>query len=416
MEHLVHHCRELWAERSRVGLVVLGVVWGTLSLTLLFAFGNETHSATSRTRRNFGLSLLRIGGGARTIAHAGLPAGEWINRVPGDADVVREVPGIEEVAIEYLVGSGNPLEYGDERMNVPVVGCTRVFGELRNQRPRPGGRFLNERDEAEHRRVIFLGGRTAERLFGPRDPVGETVQLWSRSFTVIGVLVPKITSSNYGGEDRDKVTIPASSFRDLYGNRRVSSVWARFAEAELPPPERQTIIDRVFASLAARHGIDPDDRTAIWMMDYVEIEEMIGGIVGSLRIFMLGVGLIGLVVALVGVANVCYLLVEERTREIGVQLALGARPAEIARARLLESLLLTLVGGLVGIAVTAAVLWLLNLIELGPEVRGYLGRPAVSPGLGAVVVVFLMAGGCLAGWYPARRAAAMNPVEALREE
>ena len=244
MEHLrTYHLRELWAERRRVGLVVLGVVWGTLSLTVLFAFGTEFHATTSQTARNFGTSLLRIGGGARTVAHAGLPAGEWIGRVPADEELVREVPGIDGVAFEYLGGSANPLEFGAERMNVCVVGCTPAFGALRNQHPRPGGRFLNERDEAEHRRVIFLGHRTAERLFGERDPVGEMVRLWNRSFTVVGVLIPKITTSSYNAEDRDKVSIPASSFRDLYGPARSAIVWARFASSELGPAERQPIIE-----------------------------------------------------------------------------------------------------------------------------------------------------------------------------
>jgi len=264
--------------------------------------------------------------------------------------------------------------------------------------------------------MIFLGDRTAVRLFGTRDPVGETVQLWNRSFTVVGVMLPRVVTSNYGGEDRDKVSIPASACRDLYGDRRLSYVWAQFSNPNFEAPQRQAVMDQMFAKLAARHGIAPGDRTAIWFRDHTEIEEMVSSIVISLRIFLLGVGLIGLIVALVGVANVSYLLVEERTCEIGVQMALGARPGDIARAQLLESLLVTLTGGLIGIGVTAAILMVLNLAELGPEVRGYLGHPGGSLGLSLAVVAMLVAGGCFAGWYPARRAAAMNPVEALREE
>jgi len=417
METIVHHLRELWAERRRVGLVMLGVVWGTLSLTLLVSLGNEMVDASGQTSRNFGTGLLRVGGGATTVPHRGLPAGRWIDRVPEDAEVVLAgVSGLKDVAIERVGSSSNPLEYGDTRLNVRVVGCSPAFGELREYRPQPGGRFLNERDEAEHRAVIFLGHRTAERLFGDVDPVGETVELWGRTFTVVGVRVPSITMASYSSEDRDKVAIPASTFTDLFGWRELSILWGSFAEPERGPGARQEVMDDVFATLAARNGIHPDDRDAIWMMDYVEIEEMVDLILAGNRAFMLVGGVIGLLVALVGVANVTYVMVEERTREIGVQMALGARPRDVALARLAESLFVTLVGGVIGIAVAAGFLLLLNLIELDPEVRGYVGRPEVSVPVGAIVVALLVVGGGLAGWWPARRAAAMNPVEALREE
>ena len=418
MDAVLHHLRELWEERGRVGLVVLGVLWGTLSLTLLFAFGNEMVDATSQTSVNFGRSLLQVGSGATTRPHEGMPAGRWINRVAEDAEMVRAgVPGVDEVAVECLMGSGNPLQYGEVRMNVPVVGGNPSFGELRNQRPAPGGRFLNERDEAEHRRVIFLGHRTAARLFGAEDPVGRTVLLWNQSFLVVGVRQPLVSISSYSGDDRDKVTIPVSTFCDLFGWTRVSLLWVRFSPSHAGAAARQAVADDVFAVLAARHGIHPEDRDAVWMMDYVEeVEELVAGILGGLRTFLWGVGLIGLFVALVGVANVSYVMVEERTREIGVHMALGARPRDVALGRLAESILVTLTGGVLGIAATVGILAAMNMVELGPDVRAYLGRPTVSLGMGAMVVAMLVVGGSLAGWVPARRAAAMNPVEALREE
>ena len=416
MSSLLHHLRELWAERGRVGLVVMGVVWGTLSLTLLLAFGAEMVETTTGTAGNFGTHLLRLGSGARTVPYRGLPAGQWIHRYPEDADaILAGVPGIDAVAVEYMAGSGNPLEWGEQRMNVPVVGCTPSFGDLRNQRPSPGGRFLNQRDELEQRRVIFLGTRTAERLFGTHEAVGERVELWNVTFTVVGVLRPTTTTTSYSGEDRDKVCIPSSVFRGLYGRRTANIVWARFTDVGDSPTDREGVIDAVFEILAKRHGIHPDDRGAVYLMDYVEIEEMVDGILAGLRIFTVGVGLIGLLVALVGVANVSYVMVEERTAEIGVMMALGASPTSVLRARLFESVVVTVTGGVIGVAATAAILALLNLIELGPDVRAYLGHPTISLPLGAVIVALLVAGGVLAGWFPARRAAVMNPVEALRE-
>ncbi len=416
MDEIIEHLRDLWAERGRVFFVVLGVIWGTLSLTILLAFGNGFVSNTSQTARNFGPGLLRVRDGTTTMPHRGIPAGRHVNRVLEDVEIVRNVPGVEAVATECIMGSGNPLEYGDARMNVSVAGCSASFGDLRSHRPAAGGRFLNERDVDEHRAVIFLGDRIAERLFGDLDPVGRTVQLWAESFTVIGVRKSKITTSSYSGEDRDKVTIPVSTFRDLYGWSTISQLWVRFADPGAGPESRGAVADAVFEALAARHGIHPDDRDAIWMMDYVEIEDMIDLILDGNRAFMLVVGVIGLLVALVGVANVTYVMVEERTREIGVQIALGARPRDVATARFVESTLVTLVGGVIGISISAVILWGMNQIDLGPDVRGYFGFPQVSVSVSATVVALLMGGGSLAGWLPARRAAALDPVEALREE
>ena len=417
MQGLLHQLRDLWAERARVGLVVLGVVWGTLSLTLLFAFGQELVTSTTATTDNFGTGLLRVEGGSRTIPFRGLPAGSWVARVPEDVQLVLDaVPGVEAVAAE-MVGSGSiPLEHGSRRINGRVMGATPAFGDLRNHRPQRGGRFLNERDEAEHRQVVFLGTRMAERLFGAEPAVGSVVEIWSRPFTVIGVLEGRITASSYNGDDRDKLLIPLSTFRGLFGRRTLSNIWVKLKQPGGGPDDRRPVIDALFGVLAARHGVHPDDRTAIRIRDLVEIEERIDLILEGNRVFLIVVGVIGLLVALVGVGNVTYVLVEERTREIGVQMALGARPRDVALARLFEGFAVTLSGGLLGIALTVGLLRLLNLVPLDPEVRAYLGYPSVSFQVAGVVVLLLVAGAGLAGWFPARRAAALDPVVALREE
>ena len=333
MEAVAHLLRELWAERGRISLVVLGVVWGTLSLSLLLAVGGELVAATTETSRSFGTGLLRFGTGATTMSHGGMPAGRTIQLVPEDAEAVRvAVPGVRAVAVEYIRGGANDLRFGDRLLNVVMCGCDPGFGNLRRYLPQPGGRFINERDQAEHRRVVFLGNRTKERLFGAEPAVGRSVELRGVHLLVIGVLKPKITTSSYTAEDRDKVVIPASTFRDLMGWRSISNLFVRVED----PPRRQPVIDAVYGVLAARHGFHPADRDAVRMGDYVEIEEMVDLIVDGNRIFMICVGVLGLLVAIVGVANVMYVMVEERRCEIGVQMALGARPRDVALERLGE--------------------------------------------------------------------------------
>lgn len=412
MEAVVEQLRELWDERRRVFWVALGVAWGTLSLTLLVAFGASFVQATHGTMDHFGRGLLRISGGSTTKAFRGSPAGRPIPLRAEDADLLRALPGVAAVEVECSSGGGNPVRRGAVQVNVPLSGTGPGFRDIRGMVPQQGGRFLNRTDFKQRRRVCFLGHRTKERLFGAEDAVGATIEIHGSPFLVVGVRKPNITISNYNGDDRDKVAIPYTSFLDLRGWDGPSHLFVKVRERE----EREQVLQDIYRVLGARAGFDPSDEEALFVQDYMDIVDMIDGMLDGNRIFNGLVGLFGLLVAVLGVMNVMYVLVEERRREIGVRMAIGARTADILKERLTEAFAITLSGGLLGILLCALLFLGIDAIPLEADVRAYIGYPKVSYGLAALVILILTAAGAVAGWFPARRAAALDPVEILREE
>jgi putative ABC transport system permease protein len=409
----VEQLRELWAERGRVGLVALGVAWGTLSLTLLVAFGRGLEEGTIQTVETFGVNLLRVGGGATSRSFEGLSAGRWTRlQVEDEGLLAAGLPEARTVALEYSRGSEFVVRFGDKKTSAPLSGTGPEFRDLRGMRPQAGGRFVNERDVREHRRVCFLGHRTKLRLFGEAPAVGAEVELLGVPFLVIGVRQPLVAISSYNGDDRAKITIPHTTFRDLMGPNQISFLFVELESDE----QRKAAVASIYQLLGSRHGFDPEDRNALGVQDFMVMQDMIGGMLDGNRYLNNIVGIFGLLVAMLGVMNVMYAMVEERTREIGIRMALGASPSDITRERLVEGLVVTSVGGVAGMVSCAAILGALNRLPLPAEARAYMGEPHMSLGLGVGVVVLLSVAGCLAGWFPARRAAALDPVVALREE
>ncbi|MBL7009019.1 MAG: ABC transporter permease [Planctomycetes bacterium] len=413
MEALRLLLRDLWAEKGRNALVALGVTWGTLSLTLLVSFGWEFVAAMNQVAANYGRSILRVSSGFTSAPFEGLPAGRFVELGQEDADLIgRAVPGLRGVSVEHSRMLGNPARYRDRQLNATLIGVEASFGELRNFRPEPGGRFIDREDERLNRRVAFLGHRVRDHLFGEEDALGETIEVWGQPFTVIGVLARRTVLTNNNGEEPDKIAIPASVYRELTGRQR-----AEFLVVSLRDPAEEQRVERAIRELlGGRHRFDPADEDALDVFSVIELEQMIGIITSSNRALVVVVGLLGLLVAAVGVGNVIFLMVQERSREIGVQIAIGARPRQVAAARLVEGLALTLSGGLAGMLVATVLLELAATIPMDPEARAYLGTPRVSFGVAGAVVLILMTVGGLAGWLPGRRAAALDPVVALREE
>ena len=411
-EWLRHRIRDLSVDRTRAVLVVLGVVWGAMSLTVVLSFGNGFSLAMGKAIRATGRHIIVLWGGIASRPHAGLPAGRWIRLEPEDALRIRErVAGVGQVSVEFIAG-GVGIARGTHRMNAQVHGVSPCYGDLRYFPPGPGGRFLDERDEAERRRVAFLGTAVKEQLFGDGRAVGETISIWGTPFTIIGVLRPKLALGNYEFVDSEKVLIPAGTFRALTGWRYLS-----YVVVELTTPEaNKRVIDRIFNALGPIHGFHPQDREALGVLDWVAAHRQTRGVIAGTRILLGIVGVLGLLAAVVGVANVVYVLVEERVRETGIQMALGARPSTLFAGVIFDATALTFAGGLLGIAGSAAVLWLFNRLPFEGSARGYIGEPAVSLAVASAVTVLLGVAGALAGYVPARRGATLDPVEALRAE
>jgi putative ABC transport system permease protein len=260
-------------------------------------------------------------------------------------------------------------------------------------------------DVDRRRRVVFLGDKLKTDLFGESDALGKTVMIDNIPFLVIGVMEKKAQDSSYSGRDQDKAFIPGTTFQGLFTERYVDNFIFQAKE----PGQVPEVTRKVYDVLARRKNFDPKDKEAIGMWDTTEAEKFFAVFFGTFRAFLGIIGSFTLLVGGIGVSNIMYVVVEERTREIGVKLAVGAKPAFILQQFLLETLTLTAIGGALGFAITLGV-----MAVFPASLDEYVGTPEASPIVILTTTALLGVIGFVAGYFPARRASLLDPVVALK--
>jgi putative ABC transport system permease protein len=397
--------RDLRSQRLRTFLTTFGIVWGTIAVSLLLAFGEGLHHQMIKNAAGLGNGVIVAWPSNTSLPFEGMGRGRAIRLDESDMLLLkqrsREIDKISSEYRDWLI-----LEQGPKRLSVDVSGVHPSFSAMRNAIPQAGGRFINPIDHQLKRRVAFLGNELAEMLFGASDPVGQIIRIRSTPFTVIGVMKPKIQQSSYSGRDKDKVIIPAATMQVLTGQKHLEN----FIFTARDIGRTQQASDEVRAILAGKHRFDSQDKEALGFWDTTEQAQFLDAFMLAFRLFVGIMGILTLVVGGIGVSNIMNVVVEERTREIGIKMALGAKPGSVLRQFMLETLIITGVGGLLGLGIALAICNAVPALGF----TDVIGVPTVSPLVAGVTALLLGAIGLIAGFFPARSAAAMDPVVAMK--
>ena len=397
--------RDLKSQKLRTFLTTLGIVWGTVAVSLLLAFGQGFHRQLLENSAGLGQGIVIAWPSRTSIPFEGLGKGRRIRLDEDDVGLIRRRSQLlGAISSEYM--DTLKLQLGSKTLAVDVSGVQPAYGEMRNMIPRQGGRFINPVDEDLKRRVAFLGDELSTTLFGGSDPVGQTLRIHGSPFTVVGVLQRKVQDSSYSGRDKDKVIVPASTFRALTGQRYVDNLI--FTAREVGRTEDTTA--EILAIVAGKHRFDPKDKEAISVWDTSEMFQFLDTFMLAFKLFLGVVGSLTLVVGGIGVSNIMNVVVEERTREIGIKMALGARPRGILLQFLAETGVMTAAGGLFGLLIAHGICSAFPSFGL----TEYVGEPRVSVAVAGLTAALLGLIGLAAGFFPAREAARLDPVVAMK--
>ena len=401
--------------RLRSALTMLSIIWGVASLMLLLAYGQGFERALKQAFLQIGKDLVVVFPGQTSMQAGGERSGRPVLLELKDVKAIQEgVPTVEAVSPEVRVWY--PLVFNDRTRRYSVAGVYAAYGRIRDAELAEG-RFLSEEDVLQHRRVVVIGERIRHELFSGMPALGADLKIKGVRFTVVGILLKKTQITNYAPPDDMTAFIPFTTLSGMVDTRYLQDIVLLPVSNQF----RDRIAADVRAALARGHNFNVNDTRAVMIIEWNKFLGIITNVTLGLKVLLTIIGTFTLSIGAVGVVNIMLVSVTERTREIGVLKALGARRRHILLQILIEGLVLTFTGGLLGFVLAAGLVKMIGSLPfLGPLFEDTSGRSdihlAVSVSALLVSSTILIAVGLIAGMIPALRASRLDPVQAMRSD
>jgi putative ABC transport system permease protein len=398
--------RDLRAQKLRTFLTLFGIIWGTVAIVVLLAFGMGFKRQLAINMHGIGESIAIMFPGRTTRPFEGFGIGRPVSFVEEDAWLLKnQVREIDRISPEY--GSEDvPLRVGENVINSTIAGVYPVYADMRNIIAEQGGRFINDLDLRDRKRVALIGDEVRRQLFGEGEAVGKIVFIGHIPFTVVGVMIKKTQNSSYNRRDQDRMFIPASTFAAVFGAAHVSNI----IYTPRDPTRSEEVMADVRRVLSRKYKFDPEDHDAVWIWDTSEFDKFMYYFFLAFNIFMGLIGSFTLGVGGIGVANIMFIVVQERIREIGIRRAVGATRGDIMTQFFMESMFIVLLGSVIGFVIAWAITAALQYVPI----REFVGTPEISVEVALATAAVLTVVGLAAGLMPARKAAHVDVVDCLR--
>jgi putative ABC transport system permease protein len=394
--------RALRRNKLRTGLTALGIIIGVASVVAMVAIGNGAQARITTQISALGQNLLMVFAGSKRSGGANAGLGSASTITPNDADAIgREVADVVAVSPEDST-TAQAIANG-RNWSTSVVGESAAYLKIRDWKLASGTMF-SERDVHATSKVAVIGSKTANELFGPLEPVGQSLRIKNIPFVIIGVLESK--GAGMGGQNQDdRIIIPyTTAMKRITGDKYLRSV-----NLEITSSDRmESAQEQITALLRQRHRLTSGQGDDFNIFNQKDIADTVNSVTTIITLLLGTIGGISLVVGGIGIMNIMLVSVTERTREIGIRIAVGAQPGDIQLQFLIEAVTLSLLGGLIGVVVGYGASKLLGLVANFEAVVSS-SSICVAFGVSALIGIFF-------GFYPAHQAAALNPIEALRYE
>ncbi len=408
----IENWREIGAtlarNKTRTFLTAFGIFWGTAMLAMLFGGAQGFEGVMRRNFAGFSTNLGEVMPNRRTVPYKGFTKGSGWKLTTRDVELIRQLaPAIESSSV--INSRRVTSAFGSKTKSTNVSGVDGDYSKIMipviNE-----GRFINEGDVSSERKVAVVGKDIATSLFGNDSPIGEFISLDGIYFKVVGV-ASQLSDISINGRLDESVILPSSTMRRAFNSGNNVGFFLYTAPPGKSPSDNDAVIRRIVSSA---HSISPDDKNAIEFLDISEQFEMIDNLFLGISLLALFVGFGSLLAGVIGVGNIMWIVVKERTQEFGIRRAIGAKPLDITVQVLSESIMLTLVAGTLGVCFGALVLGIADKLTYDP-LLGHAGFELTFKAAIIIVALFFVLGS-LAGTIPAIRAMKIKPIEALNDK